>query len=445
MFLPIGKNSYSSHLYIIFLISMCLLPFSTGTGSGSFVISFAFPFLILLSLFIGGIFITRKERVNYSQDLKLSLLCGLLHVFAIFISSLMNENLVLSFARSIFDFVGFAMFLYITSNSSISKDAIAAYNKISSLFILSGFLMSVYFIINFLLAVQQNSLDKVLLERENGGLLSLPWGASNTIAACLMMPFFSALDRLFNAPAQTQDRTENQIQTQIKFKKKKKKSNWMLVIMLTIVIAILITQSRNVTITLLLSTILIGGSTKNTKQTLIFVGLLAAIFVSITSFYGQDLDTIFDARVGDGAADIGGFNGRTTLWILSIDYFFNNPLAPLGYFGMLSELGHTGHNIFLTTLVEQGIFGLVAYILFTVNNFTFCIKKMTTKSLSFITKRRMVLYIIANFAILIQLQFEDSNLTAQNIVYQWIFLALMYLSAYCDPQEEETLILPDSL
>lgn len=406
---------------------MCLLPFSTGTGSGSFVISFAFPFLILLSLFIGGIFITRKERVNYSQDLKLSLLCGLLHVFAIFISSLMNENLVLSFARSIFDFVGFAMFLYITSNSSISKDAIVAYNKISSLFILSGFLMSVYFIINFLLAVQQNSLDKVLLERENGGLLSLPWGASNTIAACLMMPFFSALDRLFNAPAQAQA----QIQV------KKKKSSWMLVIMLTIVVAILITQSRNVTITLLLSTILIGGSTKNTKQTLIFVGLLVAIFIAITSFYGQDLDTIFDARVGDGAADIGGFNGRTTLWILSIEYFFNNPFAPLGYFGMLGELGHTGHNIFLTTLVEQGIFGLVAYILFTINNFTFCLKKMATKSLSFVTKRRMILYIIADFAILIQLQFEDSNLTAQNIVYQWVFLALMYLSAYCDPPAEE--------
>jgi O-antigen ligase len=421
---------------------MCLLPFSTGTGSGSFVISFAFPFLILLSLFISGVFITRKERVNYSQDLKLTLLCGMLHVFAIFIASLMNENLVLSFARSIFDFVGFAMFWYITSNSSVSKDAILVYNKVSSLFILSGFLMSVYFIINFLLAVQQNSLDKVLLERENGGLMSLPWGASNTIAACLMMPFFSALDRLFNAPAQAP--AETQIQTQILVKKKKKKSNWMLVIMVTIVMAILITQSRNVTITLLLSTIVIGGSTKNGKQTLIFVGLLAVIFIAITSFYGQDLDTIFDARVGDGAADIGGFNGRTTLWVLSIDYFFNHPLAPLGYFGMLGELGHTGHNIFLTTLVEQGIFGLVAYILFTINNFTFCFKKMATKSLSFVTKRRMVLYTIANFAILIQLQFEDSNLTAQNIVYQWIFLALMYLSAYCDPPEDGSLILTES-
>ncbi|WP_295619181.1 O-antigen ligase [Chamaesiphon sp. GL140_3_metabinner_50] len=354
----------------------------------------------------------------------------------------MNENLVLSFARSIFDFVGFAIFLYITSNSSISKDATLAYNKISSLFILSGFLMSVYFIINFLLAVQQNSLDKVLLERENGGLMSLPWGASNTIAACLMMPFFSALDRLFNAPAQAQ--AETQIQAQILVKKKKKKSNWMLVIMVTIVMAILITQSRNVTITLLLSTIVIGGSTKNAKQTSIFVGLLAVIFLSITSFYGQDLDTIFDARVGDGAADIGGFNGRTTLWVISIDYFFNHPLEPLGYFGMLGELGHTGHNIFLTTLVEQGIFGLVAYILFTINNFTFCLKKMATKSLSFVTKRRMVLYTIANFAILIQLQFEDSNLTAQNIVYQWVFLALMYLSAYCDPPEEGSPMLTES-
>jgi hypothetical protein len=39
-------------------------------------------------------------------------------------------------------------------------------------------------------------------------------------------------------------------------------------------------------------------------------------------------------------------------------------------------------------------------------------------------------------SILLQLQFEDSNLTAQNIIFQWVFLALMYLSAYCDTPDE---------
>jgi O-antigen ligase len=420
MFLPIGKNSYSSHLYIVFLISMCLLPFSTGTGSGSFVVSFAFPFLILLSILIIGNFITRKERINYSSDIKLALLCAFLHVFAIFISSLMNQSLILSFARAIFDLCGFSIFFYIISNSSKNKDAILVYEKITLIFILSGFIMSVYFIINFLLAVQQNSLDQVLLERENGGLLSLPWGASNTIAACLMMPFFLALDRLFNIK-----------------NTKKNSSGKMLLVMLTIIMAIIITQSRNVIITLVIGMIFIGGLTKNTKSTLIFLGLLTVIFFTITSLYGQDLDSIFNARLGDGAADIGGFNGRTALWELSIIYFIHHPLEPLGYFGMLGELGHTGHNVFITTLIEQGILGLIAYILFSMNNFLFCIKKMSTKSLSFLTKRRMTLYLIAMFSILIQLQFEDSNLTAQNIVYQWVFLALMYLSTYCDVPAED--------
>ena len=65
---------------------------------------------------------------------------------------------------------------------------------------------------------------------------------------------------------------------------------------------------------------------------------------------------------------------------------------------------------------------------------------MSTKLLSFTSKKRMTLYLIAMFSILIQLQFEDSNLTAQNIIYQWVFLSLMYLSVYCDAPAEDRVI-----
>lgn len=422
MLLPIGKNSYSSHLYIIFLISMCLLPFSTGTGngSGSFVVTFAFPFLLLLFLLIVANFINRKEKINYPDELKLSILCALLHMFAIFISSLMNQSLVISFARSIFDLIGFTIFLYITSNSSITKNAKLTYNKVALILILSGFIMSAYFIGNFVVAIQQNSLEQVLLERENGGLMSLPWGASNTIAACLMMPLFLALDRAFNMKPI-----------------KKSDSLVMFFSMLIIIIAIIITQSRNAIITLVIGLTLIGGFTKNIKLILIFFGLIATLFFAIVSFSGQDLDNIFAARLGDQAQDVGGFNGRTLLWEVSIAYFLNHPLEPLGYFGMLAEMGHTAHNVFLTTLLEQGVLGLIMYILFLIDNFAFCIKRMCTKLLSFTSKRRMTLYLIAMFSILIQLQFEDSNLTAQNIIYQWVFLSLMYLSTYCDAPNED--------
>jgi O-antigen ligase len=399
---------------------MCLLPFSTGTGAGSFVVTFAFPFLILLFVCIVGIFIVRKEKINYPDDLKLSALCAFLNVFAIFIASLMNESLILSFARSIFDFFGFAIFLYITASASKNKDAALVHNKISLIFVWSGTIMSIYFIANFLLAVQQNSLDRVLLERENGGLMSLPWGASNTIAGCLMMPFFLALDRAFN------------------MKSLKRNSRViMFFAMLIIMFAIIVTQSRNVIITLLMGMIFIGVLTKNTKPTLMFLGTIVTVVISIAIFSGQDLSSIFEARVGDQAQDVGGFNGRTTLWELSIAYFLNHPFAPLGYFGMLGEMGHTGHNIFLTTLLERGILGLIAYILFLINNLSFCVRKISNKYLSYAIRRRMTLYLIAMLSILLQLQFEDSNLTAQNIVYQWIFLALMYLSPYCDVPEDD--------
>ncbi|AFY94250.1 lipid A core-O-antigen ligase-like enyme [Chamaesiphon minutus PCC 6605] len=399
---------------------MCLLPFSTGTGAGSFVVTFAFPFLVLLAVFIFGNLISRKERINYPDDLKLTLLCALIHTFSILITSLMNESLIQSFARSIFSLIGYLILLYITSNASISKDAKLAYNKISWVLILSGTVMAIYFIVNFLLAIQQNSLDKVLLERENGGLMSLPWGASNTIAGCLMMPFFLALERAFNMQPFG----------------KKQKSPLMFGFMLIIIIAILITQSRNVIVTLAMGTIFIGGLTKNIKPTLIFLTILGIVFVLLLSLLGQDLETIFAARLGDRAQDVGGFNGRTTLWEVSLAYFALHPFQPLGYFGMLGELGHTAHNVFLTTLLEQGVLGLIAYLLFLINNFWYCVKKMNSKSLSFMARKRMTLYLIAMLCILLQLQFEDSNLTAQNIIFQWIFLALMYLSSYCDTPED---------
>jgi O-antigen ligase len=399
---------------------MYLVPFSTGAGAGSFVIAFAFPFLFLLFFFIAGSLIVRKERINYPDDLKLSLLFAAIHLFAIFIASLMNQNLVMSFARSIFDFFGFAIFLYITSHASKHKNAALVYSKLSPIFVWSGVIMSAYFIINFLLAVQQNSLDQVLLERENGGLMSLPWGASNTIAGCLMMPFFLALDRAFNTKS-------------LKFNSRAV----MFLAMLLIMFAIIVTQSRNVIITLLLGLTFVGVLTKNIKPTILFLGTIVTIVVSIALLSGQDLSSIFEARVGDQAQDVGGFNGRTTLWEASILYFSTHPFSPLGYFGMLGEMGHTGHNIFLTTLVEQGVFGLVAYILFLINNLGFCLKKIYDKSLSFGIRRRMTLYMIAMLSILLQLQFEDSNLTAQNIVYQWMFLALMYVSPYCDVPEGE--------
>lgn len=280
--------------------------------------------------------------------------------------------------------------------------------------------MSTYFIVNFLLAVQQNSLDQVLLERENGGLMSLPWGASNTIAGCLMMPFFLALDRAFNTSS-------------LKFNSRA----IMFLAMLLIMFAIIVTQSRNVIITLLLGMTFIGVLTKNLKPTMLFLSTIVAIVISAAILSGQDFSSIFEARVGDQAQDVGGFNGRTTLWEASILYFANHPFSPLGYFGMLGEMGHTGHNIFLTTLLERGILGLVAYILFLTNNLGFSVKKIFDKSLSFAIRRRMTLYLIAMLSMLLQLQFEDSNLTAQNIVYQWIFLALMYLAPYCDVSEND--------
>jgi O-antigen ligase len=447
MFLPIAESLYSKALYLLFSLSICLLPFSTGGGRGnhseSNVITFAFPFLIFLSISIVFIFIINKKKFNHSDEIKFTVFCATLHVFSIFITSLLNSELIIAFSRSIFHFVGFSIFLYIISNFNTRKNAALVYERISILLIVSGCLMSAYFIVNFGLALQDNSLEQVLLERENGGSMSLPWGATNTIAACLMMPLFLAVERFISLkPIEKVDLMTKKIglvltrtgltSRQIDFAPKQANRKIVLAAIITIVVAILITQSRSAIFCSTLGLIAIGILTKNIKFTFIFVIATTLAISIVGTIYAQDLDMVFAARVGDQAQDVGGFNGRTLLWDISVAYFLEHALQPVGYFGMLAQLGHTAHNIFLTTAIEQGIFGLGAYLLFLINNFSFCIKKISYKYFSFATKRTMTIYLIAMLAILMQLQFEDAHLTSQNVIYQWLFLSLMYLSAYRD-------------
>ncbi len=419
MILPASRISHSGYLYIIFLISMCLLPFSTGkagnNSEGVGVITFALPVLILLFISIVYNFITRRDNIRYPKDMRLPIFLAFIYVLAILLTSLANENIATAFARSIFHIFGFFIFLHITLNSAVASEAILVHKKITQIFVLSGFILSSYFIINFLIAVQGNSLEQVLLERENGGLLSLPWGASNTIAGCLTMTCYSALDQVFSIKSI-----------------KNKGSIINIFMMIIIILAIIITQSRNGIIALAVGLTLISLSTKNTKLLVVLAIFMALIFSAVIDFSGQELEGVFSARVGDQAADIAGFNGRTLIWDKAVAYFVAHPLRPLGYFGMMKELGNTGHNVFLTTLIEQGVFGLTVYVLFLTNNFLFCIKKTKIRHLSPTTRRKLIFYLIAMLALLLQLQFEDYNLTAQSIIYQWVFLALMYLSAYCD-------------
>ena len=417
MYLPTGPKTSSSYLYVIFLISMCLLPFSTGggSGSGSVVVTFALPFLLFLSIAIIYNFFNTKGSINYPDELKLSILFGIVHIFCILLSSLMNTELSVAFSRSIFHLFGFVFFLYITSNSSVIKNATSAYNKISMILVLSGFIMSAYFIGNFIFVIQQNSLEQVLLERAKGGLLALPWGVSNTIGACLTMPLFVALDRGLNT------KNTNLITTQLVF--------FMAIVMIA---GVILTQSRNAIITIMIGVSFIGLLTKNKKTMVFLFVIVSALISTIIIFYGQELDGIFSSRIGDGAEDIEGFNGRASVWQVAILYFSQHPFQPVGYFGMIGEIGHTAHNVFLTTLIEQGIFGLIVYVLFIVANFLFCVKKISNKHLSSIAKKRLILYLISMLSILLQLQFEDSNLVGQYIIYQWIFFSLILLSAYAD-------------
>ena len=384
-----------SLIKIFLCISFILLPFSTSPDDG-FVFSFGIPFFTFF-VFLSTFFLMKSTARDYHY----SLIFPILVLFFIMFSTWISPTIYQSSARLFINIIGFSIFIaiYICIGRKIISEKFVLFN-----IIIFGVVLSVYYILNIMMASFKYGFSAVILERWTGGLSSLPWGASNVISAVLVFSVATTLVMF--------DRSRQKIYI------------FFLIIIST---GILATLSRTGIIILVLFLLFYVISEK--KKSILFV-LFIFIFCSflLALFYAWDIiwNDSYEIILADRFSNENVFSagGRVTIWVEKLEFFLENVLNPIGYYGSLHVFdGITAHNFFITVLLEQSFLGLMANALFLFYPFVIYIshRKKYFKS-------GYKWYFYGLFIVIINLFIEDSNFTQQYILTFWVYMALIYSS-----------------
>jgi len=395
-------------IFVLIYAGLLLLPFSTGASDKSVVISFGLPFFLVAGFLI--IMYLFREGFCFAPQLRATLFISTMFIGIITVTSFFASNVIASFARVLPNLMGYLIFLFILSFVSADiGNRLLCFSKMTQGLAISGAILALYFAATFFIAVKNNSLAEVVIQRYTGGLMSLPWGASNVVVAPLLIPLFAQFARYYLSE---RNRIVNFIVT------------------VSIIVAVIISQSRTVLFLLIISFIGIAVMKKNLK---LLIVLLLVTTSALFILYQFDIDTlklIFELRTSS-SEDLGAFDGRSDLWRENIHHFMLDPISFSGFSDSSSSwLGVSSHNILLTTLVQQGIAGLFIFILL-VGNYIYC--GMNAYLTGNDLQRKIVPVLILGMTMMfINLQFEDANFTQQYTIYFWIYFGISSLTFFLD-------------
>lgn len=373
------------------LLAACIgLPFSTGIDSPIGVQSLGLPLLTLCVLVTGFNSVGRSTRL--STRLIVGLLLAWASVLWMTFTTAFAPAPLPSLTRALLNLMG-ALFLSVailgTANGAA---ALRLASRVSLGIILATSICSAYYTINILLAIAEHGADLVLIQRFVGGLMSLPWGASNSIAALLILGLGVLLIEAGRF----------------------RRSTWILLGALHLV-AILLTLSRNGIVVALI--LLAWGGGRSVRRAMVGLLILAALLV--TAVIGSIDLSAFDALIADrltGGSEVS--NGRIDTWTEKLDYFLANPLSPVGYYGNIYRFELSAHNFLLNTLVEQGVFGaVVGAFLFGWLLLTGGWRTAPSANGPSMSYRKLWALMALNMA------FEDPNFTQPFIVIFWLVVA----------------------
>lgn len=138
---------------------------------------------------------------------------------------------------------------------------------------------------------------------------------------------------------------------------------------LLLIISVFLTGKRMNSILSLIILFLFFLYRIKTNRTLTFIVLLIITISGLTYFFANaDLfeDMVVFKRFASiaGASDQSDFDsGRSQLWGMAIDYYRMHPLFGIGpgKFAVLSHSGTDVHNVYLQTLCEYGLFGMLLF------------------------------------------------------------------------------------
>jgi len=269
----------------------------------------------------------------------------------------------------------------------------------------AGLTLASYYLINLTIMCIAFGPASVLVERYVGGLSSLPWGASNVIAAALLIALTASLS---NMPL---------------------KETWISRVRpyfsIIIVAGILATLSRTVSILAIFILIFFFLKSEKKMYKLFCIAVAASAVAYIFPLY-VDFDSdalvrlIEDRTSTDKIRDL---NNRSDIWNDSIKRIVGYPLEPFGYYGSLDAVGSSSHNALLTSLVEQTAIGALPFICLWLWLFINGITRGFSWRVESKHAKGKVLS-IGSAVIAANLLFEDPHYTAPYLIFFWTLLSI---------------------
>ncbi len=356
------------------------------------IVSMGTPFLVLGS-YLRGLQLYQR---TYQMSFGVRGFCASAYLLCILVSLLWVPQLHVSGFRAAYHVVGYVLFLCMLQRQGDHTDN-SRFQFWTVALTCAGLATSLHFLFLMASLTLQGRLGEAFADRITGGVMSLQWGASNTIASALLAPLFGAM----LLPS---------------------KLAWLRTIAgAAMLLAILSTLSRNSSMCVLLALALyacLSGRAVNTICAIIGIGIVVtpAILLLDADVYHSVIESRLDG--GDAAT----FNGRTDCWAAAWNGIERNWPCPVGFYGSLQTLGHSAHNLILTDLYEIGVWGLIAHLLL----FAALIAGLS------VARRRQSGHIIHEvnillagiIAIFVNLQLEDPQYTQPYIICSWIFMGL---------------------
>ncbi len=217
--------------------------------------------------------------------------------------------------------------------------------------------------------------------------MSLPWGASNTIAQVLLLSVASYLV------------VDN-------------KSRFDKVMLGVICLGILFTFSRSVIALLGCMLLVIFGV--RYVISILLLGATALIgYISYFSSGSEEYNTFLSSRLS--VENIESGNGRIDTVLEKINYFWDHPFEPIGYYSSVYDFTLSAHNYWITTLVEQSLIGVFVSLLFF----------LTIGRMAY---RTSISVFFAFLIVMMGLMVEDPNFVQPYIISIWVYFALIVSS-----------------
>lgn len=373
--LKIGLQKY----FVCFVAGMILLGFSTSPEDGG-VLSYGTPFFLASMLVFMPVIIRNWADMDWSF-----FIFPFIHILLIVAMTALSFNQFQSSVRAFFNVLGFVIYLGLIC--SVLRRLLSV-QALARILICSGAVLAVYFIVNFFLSSMELGIQQVMLERYVGGAMSLPWGASNTIAQVLLLSAvsYTVLDE-------------------------RRKSDFLMFCLITVGICLTFSRSNMFLLFLLFFVVFRVRQLIVAGAILSFV--LGIFFAYMVIFVGWDLsgfDTFLSSRTNVEVLATG--NGRLQTLIEKIDYLAEHPFEPIGYYSSLFYFELSAHNFWMTSLIEQSLAAVLVSLCF----FFFVGRSVFRRD-------RKVFF--GFLIIMMALMVEDPHFTQQYITSFWVYLALL--------------------